>query len=281
VVVGKTTENMKYVRTFTDNTWSTGLTSPWDFVGNPYKDVENENIWDIDPAVNNGYPFFARERRPLYPPNKPTNMLPSENQTTTDVILSAVCVDNDNDPINVFFYDNADNSLIDNIWIASGETAQVVWGGLTTEQTYTFFTRGQDKDGWGENSDTQSFYIEQPSTLEATIDLKPEVLHWWSGKWVTCYIELPSGFDVADIVARSIRLEGYLRAESRPTAIGDYDSDGIPDLMVKFNRFLVWKLWFPGNHKLTVTGTLLSGVAFRGSDTIRVPGACVLYKIKI
>jgi len=55
---GKTTENMKYVRTFTDNTWSTGLTSPWDFVGNPYKDVKNVNIWNID-GVNSGYPFLA------------------------------------------------------------------------------------------------------------------------------------------------------------------------------------------------------------------------------
>jgi hypothetical protein len=56
---GKTTENMKEVRTFTDNTWSTGLTSPWDFVDNPPYDVNNENIWDIHPAVNDGYPFLT------------------------------------------------------------------------------------------------------------------------------------------------------------------------------------------------------------------------------
>jgi len=55
----KTTENMKDVRTFTDNIWSENLTTPWDFVGNPYHDVENENIWNIHFAVNNSYPFLT------------------------------------------------------------------------------------------------------------------------------------------------------------------------------------------------------------------------------
>ena len=55
----KTTENMKDVRTFTDNTWSENLTSPWDFVGNPPYDENNEDIWNIHPAVNNGYPFLT------------------------------------------------------------------------------------------------------------------------------------------------------------------------------------------------------------------------------
>jgi hypothetical protein len=56
---GKTTDNMKYVRTYTDNTWSVGLTTPWDFVGNPYGDVGNEDIWNINPAINDGYPFLT------------------------------------------------------------------------------------------------------------------------------------------------------------------------------------------------------------------------------
>jgi hypothetical protein len=55
----KTTAEMKNVRTFTDNTWSVGLTAPWDFVGNPYYDENNENIWNINPAINNGYPFLS------------------------------------------------------------------------------------------------------------------------------------------------------------------------------------------------------------------------------
>jgi hypothetical protein len=56
----KTTENMKNVRTYTDPSWSTGLTSPWDFVGNPYYDTGNSDIWNIHPLVNNGYPFLTK-----------------------------------------------------------------------------------------------------------------------------------------------------------------------------------------------------------------------------
>jgi hypothetical protein len=73
---GKTTENMKNNRTYTDNTWSTGLTTPWDFAGNPYYDIANENIWDIDATVNDGYPFLtALMSIPELPPTV-SNALP-------------------------------------------------------------------------------------------------------------------------------------------------------------------------------------------------------------
>jgi hypothetical protein len=56
---GKTTAEMKNVRTYTDVGWSKGLESPWDFVGNPYDDKGNEDIWDIKPNINNGYPYLT------------------------------------------------------------------------------------------------------------------------------------------------------------------------------------------------------------------------------
>ena len=56
---GKTTEEMKNVRTYTDLDWSEGLEAPvWDFVGNPYDDTANEDIWNIHLVVNNGYPVL-------------------------------------------------------------------------------------------------------------------------------------------------------------------------------------------------------------------------------
>jgi hypothetical protein len=60
---GKTTEEMKNVRTYTDVKWSKGLDSPWDFVGNPYDDKGNEDIWDIKPNINNGYPYLTTIKR--------------------------------------------------------------------------------------------------------------------------------------------------------------------------------------------------------------------------
>jgi hypothetical protein len=62
---GKTTEEMKNVRTYTDVGWSKGLDSPWDFVGNPYDDKGNEDIWDIKPNINNGYPYLTTIKRPI------------------------------------------------------------------------------------------------------------------------------------------------------------------------------------------------------------------------
>lgn len=51
---GKTTAEMKDVATFT-NTTTTGLTNPYDFVGNPNGDVANNDYWDIQ----GGYPFLT------------------------------------------------------------------------------------------------------------------------------------------------------------------------------------------------------------------------------
>jgi hypothetical protein len=68
---GKTTEEMKNVRTFTDVAWSDGLTAAWDFVGNPYDDAGNEDIWGINPDVNDGYPFLAEPAAPTVTPTPP------------------------------------------------------------------------------------------------------------------------------------------------------------------------------------------------------------------
>jgi len=57
---GKTTEEMKDVATYTD-TDTIGLEEPWDFVGDPYEDEGDEDIWDIDEdeEINDGYPFLS------------------------------------------------------------------------------------------------------------------------------------------------------------------------------------------------------------------------------
>jgi hypothetical protein len=50
---GKTTAEMKSVTTFTD-TDTAGLTTPWDFLGNPNDDDADEEHWSIDPGVRHG-----------------------------------------------------------------------------------------------------------------------------------------------------------------------------------------------------------------------------------
>lgn len=55
---GKSTAVMTSVATYTE-TDTVGLDAAWDFVDNPNDDVANNDYWDIDPDVNDGYPFLA------------------------------------------------------------------------------------------------------------------------------------------------------------------------------------------------------------------------------
>jgi hypothetical protein len=53
----KTTAEMTDVATFT-NTATAGLENAWDFVGDPNDDGGNDDWWDIDAAINDGYPYL-------------------------------------------------------------------------------------------------------------------------------------------------------------------------------------------------------------------------------
>ena len=54
---GKTTTEMKNIATYTDIS-TTGLDTPWDFADNPFNDESTNDYWNIDPNINNGYPFL-------------------------------------------------------------------------------------------------------------------------------------------------------------------------------------------------------------------------------
>ncbi len=55
---GKTTSEMKDIATYTD-TSTIGLDMPWDFSDDPNDDIGSEDIWDMDSAVNDGYPYLG------------------------------------------------------------------------------------------------------------------------------------------------------------------------------------------------------------------------------
>jgi hypothetical protein len=113
--------------------------------------------------------------------------------------------------------------------------------------------------------------------VSSYVDVKPDVLNLGGvGEWVTIYIELPEGCDVSDIDVSSIRLNGTIPVDiNAPIEIGDHDGDGVPDLMVKFNRTDVCQLILSkgikyGNVKMVVSGILFDGTVFEGYDIIRV-----------
>lgn len=132
----------------------------------------------------------------------------------------------------------------------------------------------------GSDIDDFTFGTVEVPPVAATVDIDPDALNLRSqGMWITAYIELPEGYNVSDINVSSIMLNGTIHAESRPVAIGDYDNDTIPDLMVKFSRSEVITFILPnagitegkfGNATLTVTGRLNDGTPFEGSATIKI-----------
>ncbi|MEW6601884.1 MAG: hypothetical protein AB1499_13005, partial [Nitrospirota bacterium] len=154
----------------------------------------------------------------------------------------------------------------------SGVTSATLGTALSDNTTYNWRARAYDGDRYGAWMDMASFSVHLPVTnITATIDFDPNTLNKKSkGTWVVVYIELPSGYSVADIVIPSILLNGVIPAESWPYSLGDYDKDGIPDLMVKFSRNSVINLLPNGdNVQVEVTGTV-GATTFEGFDIIRV-----------
>ena len=86
-ITGKAHEEMLNVSTFTDTT-TVGLYLSWDFVGNPFNDNENEDIWDIDGITNNGYPFLV------------DSVITFVDEVTTELLRMSLLKDNYPNPFN-------------------------------------------------------------------------------------------------------------------------------------------------------------------------------------
>lgn len=111
--------------------------------------------------------------------------------------------------------------------------------------------------------------------LAATVDIDPDTLNLKSkGKWITCYIELPEGYYVEEIDSVALtEINGNPIAPLSavgPSELGDYDSDGILDLMVKFDRAAVQDSVSQGIAEVVVVNSLTSGVQIEGTDTMLV-----------
>jgi hypothetical protein len=117
--------------------------------------------------------------------------------------------------------------------------------------------------------------------IPAEVDCDPDTLNLKSkGKWITCYIEFPSGFGVRDINLSSVLLEDILPPEmdekygfvsSEASYIMDHDNDGVEERMVKFDRQELIKMLQAGEYSFKLTGSLFDGTVFEGnSDIIRV-----------
>lgn len=135
-------------------------------------------------------------------------------------------------------------------------------------------------------TDFSDRFTESP-LIPATIDIDPDTLNLKSqGEWVTAYIELPGSCDVNEIDVSTVKLitpfgEEVSVDSSAPATVGDYDSNGIPDLMVKFDRATVVEYsgtvdtvddgtGIDEDVEFTIKGELTGGTPFEGRDTVRV-----------
>lgn len=118
-----------------------------------------------------------------------------------------------------------------------------------------------------------------PSTVEAEIDFKPMTLNLASnGRYMTCYIELPPPYHAADIDVSTVYISEIngipvnIPVQDEPTEVGDYDGDGISDLMVKVDRGEIEDaVPIPVEIvELDLVGEAPAGVSFSGSDTVKV-----------
>lgn len=123
-------------------------------------------------------------------------------------------------------------------------------------------------DDPGELVKENGYFNNFGAAIPATVDIYPETITLKPrGGSVTAYIELPEAYSVNNVDISTVKLNLQVQAKLRPTKIGDYDEDGIPDLMVKFDRKEVTALLVPGENTLAITGEV-SGEMFEGSDTI-------------
>lgn len=107
------------------------------------------------------------------------------------------------------------------------------------------------------------------AAIEAKVDIVPNTLNLQSkGKWITCHIRLPEDYDVTDVNSDSVKLENEVDA----SWIWFDEEDAV--LMAKFPRSEVQRLLFEldllGEVEIAVSGKLMDGAKFEGSDIIKV-----------
>jgi len=138
----------------------------------------------------------------------------------------------------------------DSGWILLEATAinnmgQIVGSGYIDDKLHAFFM-------------TPVIYVE--------IDIKPTTLNLTStSRWITCRIWLPEDYNVTDVNTATV----YLEHQAQPEWIWFNQKQNL--LMTKFNRSEIQNILEPAREvELTVSGYLLDGTYFLGTDTIKV-----------
>jgi hypothetical protein len=184
-----------------------------------------------------------------------------------------------------------------------------VYGGFfsdyTVSGTYTFHVTARNIDGTGPDPDLP--FVEDgpgppPSIpaferqaslavtvtdvappIDARLDLHPRTLNRNNthGK-VTAYVELSAPHTVQEIDRATLRLEETVLPLAAPMTVGDHDSNGVADLMVKFERSALLPALGEGMRTpVRLTGHLVTGEIFAALDTIDVIDPHATYPVHL
>jgi hypothetical protein len=162
-------------------------------------------------------------------------------------------------------------------------TASVTWQAPLQEGSYLLYVRLNENRGlyeydYSNNESWRSVAVTRRA-IDAKVQLDPQVLQLGSqGRVVTAYIQLPQGYAPATINVASLNLNDTVMALTSPTEVVDQNGDGVPELMVKFNRqqvtALADSLLPPFMHRglvdLNLTGSLNDGTQLIGTTTLEV-----------
>jgi hypothetical protein len=123
---------------------------------------------------------------------------------------------------------------------------------------------------WGENNVSFLKNIGPGPALLAGVGLDPNVINLKNhGPWITATIRIP-GVGSASIDLSTLRLASSVPLVPGFAEVVDPHSSQGATLWVKFSRTELDPLLTLGVNVLEVTGSLVTGESFRGTDSVRV-----------
>ncbi len=159
---GKTTSEMKNIATYT-STNTSGLSSAWDFVGNPNDDTSGEDIWYMD-----GYPELTGISEPPYA--SVTDPQDGEEVTDlpTNITLTATVQNPSGGNMTVEFINENDNSTICSYSdVENGSTVNCTWY-INEYTTHNWHIQTTTENGNTTQTDTYTLNTQQQEVIVGT-----------------------------------------------------------------------------------------------------------------